>query len=263
MIRITVLTVILVASAGCLTGPATPGEQSPTPTETRGNATAPQLEAYPSFVSNASTIVVPANRSAAVNRSFRVLRNDIWGTTRTEPTVVSHAEFSPENHSGTVFVLAPNGDMPAGVPSETEVGITDNETTATVATAVGPNGTAYVVVAGGEWGIRAGVDALTGRTNVSVSGTESTVQADVSTYEGRVVEGRYGDMYTLAFETEDRVYILTSAPSSLADDEPVNATVRAYRTEFRQPILGSGVNDTTTTTGPAIEIVTVVDRDDV
>lgn len=258
---------LLVVSAGCLSVPSgiTESTEPNGTTEPRAQteSTGLSLEAYPSAVSEPTVIVAPQNRSDAIDQSVVVLQSHLQQATNASPRVVSHSAFDPENSSGTAVVLAPDGHLPGSLSDALETPESKNETTATVFTTTrsAPGVSDFVVLSGGEWGIRAGVDDLTGRTDVSLSGHRATAHAEINTYEGEVVKGRYAEFYTLLFETKDDVYVLTVAPDVLKQNEPINATVRAYRTEFRQPVLGSNRIEPAMMTAPGLEIVSVIERD--
>jgi len=243
---------LVVLSAGCLSVPG--GITAPTETS---------LEAYPDGVPEPVVIVAPDNRSDAIARSVAVLDSHLQRAD-VSSSIVSHAAFDPQNGSGTAVVLAPDGQLPESLANEVATPESENETTATVFTAdrSTPGVSDVVVLSGGDWGIRTGVDDLTGRTDGSLSGQRATVHAEIDTYEGTVVRRNYAEFYALLFETNDDVYMLTVAPERLEQNEPINATVRAYETEFSQPVLGSNRVDPTTMTAPALEIVSVLEGGD-
>lgn len=267
MNRRTGIVLLLVVSAGCLSAPSSitePTEPNSTtepvaPTESAGIS----LEAYPASVSGPPVIVAPQNRSDVIARSVVVLQSHLQQATNASPRVVSHSAFDPQNSSGTAIVLAPEGRLPDSLAGTFDAPESTNETTATVFTAnrSAPGVSDFVVLSGGDWGIRAGVDDLTGRTDVSLSGQRATTHAEINTYEGEVVKGRYAELYALLLETDDDTYILTASPEILDRNEPTNVTVRAYNTEFRQPVLGSNRIEPTTMTAPGLEIVSVIERD--
>lgn len=274
MERITIALVLAVAFAGCVSGPTavtetgTPPDATTQEDETMTASTNTTLAQYPAFVGDSAVIVVPGNRTAPINRSVTVLQMNLREEANATSTVVTHETFRPENQSGTVFVLAPNGRVPSSIDTEPPTPTDADELTATVSTA--QNGS-VVFFSGGRWGIRAGVDALVGRDwdpknalgprdSGSLNGTETTVTANVSTFEGEVINDTYGPLFGLVLVTDDSSYFLTSTPQSLERAVPVNATVRAYMTELRQKMPGSQGNETETVTGSALEIVSVEER---
>jgi hypothetical protein len=230
--------------------------------ENASNRAALSLSSYPSALSDTVKIVAPEEKSLALNRSVYVLKTHLQRETNKSLIVINYSDFDMGDESGSAIFLSPGGGNLNEIDRFSSSKQSWNRTSAVVTIQKHPGQplNTTVTLNGGLWGIRASVDALTGRGEKSLTGSHDTITATLKSYNGKIKHGKYGPFYGLLFKTADDQYVITAPGKELKSKAPVNASIKSYETLFKFRSFQSNDGPTLITV-PGVEVVNVTSLD--